>query len=152
MWQARPVRAGPAFGAAMGRASGMADALRCLELDVARYQDRIARSTANFLCGYPFSHRNHRPFCRVRRASGLVTAARFRLSAPGFYWRSDVCRQLRSAFLGRVARLLRSGSGVTGDHPDLRHAFRASNASRRTIAAAQTSGRTSRAGRRSNNL
>ena len=38
----------------MGRASGMADALRCLEFDVARYQDRVVRSTANLLCGYPF--------------------------------------------------------------------------------------------------
>src|SRR5882724_4561452 len=131
----------------MGCASGMADALRCLEFDVARYQDRIARSTANFLCGYPFSRCNHRPFCRVRRASELVTAAPFRLFAPGFYWGSDVCGQLRSAFLGRVACLLRFGSGVAGDHSDLRHAFRACNATRRAIATAQTSGRTSRAGR-----
>ena len=110
----------------MGRASGVADALRCLELDVARHQDRVARSAANFLCGYPFSGRDHRPFRRVRRTSGLVTAASFRLFAPGFYWRSDVCRELRPAFLGRTARFLRSGSCVAGDHPNLRHAFRAS--------------------------
>ena len=136
----------------MGRASGMADALRCLEFDVACYQDRIARSAAYFLCGYPFSHRDHCPFCRIRRASGLVTAASFRLSAAGFYWPADVCAQLWPAFLGRIARFLWSGSGVTGDHPDLRHSFRASNASRRTTAAAQTSGRTARARRRSNDL
>src|SRR5437762_7145176 len=73
--RARPVRAGVALGAPMGRASGMADALCCLELDVARYQDRVARSTANFLCRYPFSRRNHRAFCRIRWAGGIVTAA-----------------------------------------------------------------------------
>ena len=59
----------------VGRASGMADALCCLEFNMARYQDRVARSTANFLCGYPFSRRNHRAFCRIRWAGGLVTAA-----------------------------------------------------------------------------
>jgi drug/metabolite transporter (DMT)-like permease len=57
----------------MGCAIGMADALRCLELDMACHQDRIARSAANFLCGYPFSHRNNRPFCGIGRLSGLVT-------------------------------------------------------------------------------
>ena len=61
----------------MGRAGGMADTLRCLELDVARYQDRIARSAANFLCGYPFPGGDHCSFRRIHRASELVTAARF---------------------------------------------------------------------------
>src|SRR6266496_3287816 len=136
----------------MGRATGVADTLCCLELDVARYQDRIARSAAYFLCGYPFSRRNHRPFCRIRRAGGLVTAARVRLPAPGFYWRFDVCRKLRPPFLGRAARFIRSGSGVAGDHPDLRHALSASNASRRTIATTQTSRCTPRARRRGNDL
>ena len=46
----------------MGRACGMADTLCCLELDVARYQDRIARSTANFVCGDSLSDRDHRAF------------------------------------------------------------------------------------------
>ncbi len=62
----------------MGRASGVADTLCCLELDVARYQDRIARSTANFLCGYPFPGCDHCPFRRVRWAGGRVSAARVR--------------------------------------------------------------------------
>ena len=84
----------------MGRASGVADALCCLELDMARYQDRIARFAAIFLCGYPFPGRDHCPFRRIRRASALVTAALVRLSAAGFYWRSDVCRKLRACFSG----------------------------------------------------
>src|SRR4029453_4898003 len=101
----------------MGRATSVADTLRCLELDVARYQDRIARSAAHFLCGYPFSFRNHCTFCRIRGARGLVTAARVRLRAPGVYWHSDVCLKLRPPFLGRAARFIRAGSRVAGDHP-----------------------------------
>jgi len=60
---------------------------------------------------------------------GLVTAARVRLPSPGFYWRFDVCRKLRSPFWGE----LHVSSGlqrVAGDYPDLRDALRASNASR----------------------
>src|SRR4029450_8209556 len=136
----------------MGRATGVADTLCCLELDVARYQDRIARSAAHFLCRYPFSCRNHRPFCRIPGACGIVTAARVRLCAPGVYWHSDVCLKLRPPFLGRAARFIRAGSRVAGDHPDLRHALRASNASRRTIATAQTSRCTPRGRGRSNDL
>src|SRR5436305_14263253 len=126
-------------------ASGMAHALRPVELNVAGYQDWVARSAAYFLCGYSFSHRNYRSFCCVRRTGGLVTAARIRLPVVGFYRRFDVCRELRSPFLGRTARFIRSGSGAAGDDPDLRHALRASNASRRTIATAQTSRCTPRA-------
>src|SRR5436190_21730440 len=65
----------------MGRASGVADTLCRLELDVAGHQDRIARSAAYFLCGYSFSHRNYRSFCSIRRSSELVTAAGLRLPA-----------------------------------------------------------------------
>src|SRR5437762_10980637 len=80
-------------------ASGMAHALRRVELNVAGYQDWVARSAAYFLCGYSFSHRNCRSFCCVRRARGLVTAARVRLPIAGFYRRFDVCSKLRSPFL-----------------------------------------------------
>src|SRR5207249_3755448 len=76
-------------------ASGMAHPLRRLELNVAGYQDWVARSAAYFLCGYSFSHRNYRSFCCVRRTCGLVTEAWIRLPVAGFYRRFDVCRKLR---------------------------------------------------------
>src|SRR4029453_19560312 len=91
----------------MGRATSVADTLRCLELDMARYQDRIAGSTAHFLCRYPFSHCDYRSFCRLGRASRITAAARIRLFGSRFYRRSDVCRELRPAFLGRTARFIR---------------------------------------------
>jgi len=126
----------------MGCATGVADTLRCLELDMARHQDRIEGSTAHFLCGYPFSDSDHSPFRRLCRASGIIAAAWVRLFGAWFYWRSNVRRQLRSAFLGRAARFIRSGRGVAGDDPNFRHAFRALDASGRTTAAGQASRRT----------
>src|SRR5262245_13874525 len=136
----------------MGRATGVADTLCSLELDLARYKNWIARPAANFLRGYPLSRCDHGPFCCIRRASSVVTAARLGLPAFGLYWGSDVCVKLWPPFLGRTARFVRLGSGIASDHSDVRYALRASNASRRTTAAAQTFGRTTRGRRRSTDL
>jgi hypothetical protein len=60
--------------------------------------------------------------------------------------------QLWPSVLRRTARFIRSGGRVTGDHPDLWDAFRASDASRRTAATAETFRRTARAWRCSYDL
>src|SRR6266567_7969483 len=84
----------------VGDTGSLADALCRLEFDLARYQDWIARSAADFLCGHSFSDRNHCSSCSLSRASALVAAARLRLRCAGFYRRFDVCRKLRTAVLG----------------------------------------------------
>ena len=114
----------------MGRTGGVVDALRRLELDVARYQDRIARFAADFLRGHPFRSRSNRSSCGVNGAGAPIAAAGVGLPGSGFYRRSNVCRELRAAFLGRTTRFVRSGSGVAGDDPDLRHGVRPSDAPR----------------------
>ena len=129
----------------MGCASGMADALRRLELDVARYQDWIARFAADFLRRHPLRSSGHHSCRNLDGAGAPIAAARVGLPGSGFYRRPHVCGELRTAFLGRAARFIGAGSGVAGDDPDLRHGVRASAASRRTIAPAKTCRRATRA-------
>ena len=129
----------------MGCASGMADALRRLELDVARYQDRIARFAADFLRRHPLRSCGNRSCRNLDGASAPTAAAGVGLCGARFYRRPHVCSELRTAFLGRAARFIGSGSGVTGHDPDLRHGVRASDASRRTLAPAKTCRRVPRA-------
>ena len=84
----------------LGRAPGLVDALRGLELDLARHQSRFARFAADFLCSNPFRHRSD---CAIRGLSGtsaLIAAALLRLRRPGPDWRSDVRSKLRSPVLG----------------------------------------------------
>src|SRR6266568_5661845 len=80
------------------------------------------------------------------------TRALLGLRGPGFYWRLDVCRELRTPFLGRTARFIRVGSGVAGDNPDLRDGVRTSDASGRTNASAKTRWLSARAWWRSANM
>src|SRR5439155_1786999 len=75
----------------MGRTGGVVDALRRLELDVARYQDRIARFAADFLRGHPFRSRSNRSSCGVNGAGAPIAAAGVGLPGSGFYRRSNVC-------------------------------------------------------------
>jgi hypothetical protein len=44
----------------VGCPAGMADALPCLELHLARYKNRITRSPADFVCGDSFCYRHRR--------------------------------------------------------------------------------------------
>jgi len=113
----------------MGRAGGMADALRRLELDLARHQDWIARFAADFVRRHPFCSRGNRSSGRIDGTRPPVTATRLGLRGVGSYRRPYVRCELRAAFLGRTARLIGSGGGVAGDNPDLRHGVRPSDAS-----------------------
>src|SRR5439155_10398896 len=136
----------------LGRAPGLVDALRGLEFDLACHQSRFARFAADFLCCNPLRHCSDCSTGGLIGKSALVTAARLRLRDTGFDRRSDVRCQLWPSVLGRTARFIRSSCRVTGDHPDLWDAFRASDASRRTAATAETFRRTARAWRCSYDL
>ncbi len=59
----------------LGCASGMADALCCLELDVARHQDRITRSAADFVRSDSFFDRDHRAGSCLHWPSAIAPAA-----------------------------------------------------------------------------
>ena len=84
----------------MGRTGSVAHSLRGLELDLARDQDRIARSASDFLRRNPFSHRDYCSSRSIVRASALVAAARVGLRCTRIHWRVDVCGKLRATVLG----------------------------------------------------
>ena len=58
----------------VGYPAGVADTLRCLELDLARHKSRIARSPADFLRGDSLSHRDYRARSCLDRPDTLAPA------------------------------------------------------------------------------
>src|SRR6266567_9271806 len=108
----------------MGRARGMVDALRGLELDLARHQDRLARFAADFVRGDSFSNRDHRAASCVDRPHPITPAAPQRLRSPGNYGSPHVRCELHVAVLGGAARLIRSCCRPSGDHSHLRNDLR----------------------------
>src|SRR6266545_5403355 len=69
----------------MGRTRGMVDALRGLELDLARDQDRLARFAADFVRGDSFFNRDRCAASCVDRPHSIAPAAPQRLCGPGNY-------------------------------------------------------------------
>src|SRR6266480_351402 len=105
----------------------LADALRGMEFHLARDQVWVARFATDFIRGNSIRDCNRRPVLCFRRACWTVAAYSRRFRAARAYWPVDVWAELRFAFLGRTACLIRSRRGVAGHHSNLWDGFCAMN-------------------------
>src|ERR1700730_16878231 len=84
-------------GQILAYSSGVADALRGLEFNLARDQDRLARFAAGFVCGDSLCHCPRRARACIRRPGFITTETRFRLHPARFYRAADVRPELSPA-------------------------------------------------------
>src|SRR6476661_3200571 len=105
----------------LAHSGSVADALHCLELDLARDQSRSARFAADLIRRDSLSDCDR---CFDRRfgwAYPFAAKGPIRLWCTRFHWRADVRDQLCALVLGRTVRVFWAGGDLTGINSDFRN-------------------------------